>query len=190
MANTAPSATDSTKAAKETKLLAAPKSSADKKPASETKKPTKKSKTSWMWHELSWWQFYGSMLLIFLAGAAFLGYNFYILNPNFLDQMNQVPYKPVTVGNRTLYLVVETPEDNSLVYESSIVISGSTNPNSGVVITGMENNDTVTADENGHFSKAVNLVQGLNLIEITTFDNNGNVKSEIRTIYYTSEKLS
>ena len=135
-------------------------------------------------------QFIISHSLILLFGLTVLfGMYFYLNlgNPKF-DLKN---YYPVTRKPLSLSLSINSPDNNSLVFDKSLLISGSSEPFATIIINNLKTEESfgTEADSKGEFSQIIGLDLGPNEIYITTFDSSGNSKTEERDIYYADEKL-
>ncbi len=146
-----------------------------------------KKKSFWA-KELSLGGFLFSQMMILIIGLAFLGGLFFILNPDFMASKS-VYHSPVTNEPLSLYLDISNPEDELLIFDSSVVVSGKTSPNASVIISSKENDSGVSANVFGEWSKVFSLSPGLNILTISAFDEQGNSKTEKRTVYYSQEKL-
>lgn len=104
-------------------------------------------------------------------------------------QTNLDNYTPVSQIPTSMHLDINNPEDELLTFDKTINISGKTSPKSSVVISNGDLNWAVDADEEGEFSKVVDLKPGINPLIIYAFDPQGNNKTESRTIYYSEEKI-
>lgn len=130
-----------------------------------------------------------SHFTILVLSLIFLGGFYYVLN---VDQINDTPikdYLPVTLKPVSFNLDVTNPDDELLVFDKSLVISGKTAPRASVIISFADQNAGLAADGNGEFSKVVVLNKGVNEISIAAFDSSGNTKNVSRTIYFSEEKL-
>ncbi|MBI2595151.1 hypothetical protein HYW46_00250 [Candidatus Daviesbacteria bacterium] len=146
--------------------------------------------------QLSAKQFLISHTIIFIAGLAFLGGMHLILNDGKLPccQKNPAQTKwalqgPVTTLPVSFNLEINNPDDDIVIFENTISVSGKTAPNSTVIISVNDNGTGLQANNKGEFSKVIDLTGGLNTLTITAFDPSGNSKTEVRTIYYSEEKL-
>lgn len=129
-----------------------------------------------------------SMLVILLLGSAFfLALHFY-LNPKQIPVTFQ-NYQPVTTLPVSLTLDLSNPDDNLLVFDSSLLVSGKTVTGALIIITLNNQNQLLTANPDGYFSQTVKLSPQVNQLSVSAFDNLGNYKSEQRTIYFSEEKL-
>lgn len=134
-------------------------------------------------------QFVISQILILLFGSGLIAVLYYVLNTDITVRTQIVNYLPVTKKQTALYLEVKNPDDNLLVFENTILISGTTKPNSVVLISTDEKDYGLKAGANGEFSRIIDLRVGLNNIIIYSFDGSGESKQEVRNIYYSKEEL-
>lgn len=137
--------------------------------------------------KLSTKQFIWSQIIILFLGLLFLGWLFYI------DFQYQKPREyslngPVTKEPSSLILELNTPDDNLLSFDSSLLISGKTQGNE-VLITSADLDLATKSRPDGSFSATFTLTEGLNEIKIITFGKKGEQKEIDRTIYYSKEKL-
>src|SRR3989344_3025982 len=129
-----------------------------------------------------------SNLLILIIGLIFIYGLYYFVNLDTLKNASN-EYNPVTQEPISFNLTVSTPEDNTLSFDKNIVVSGKTSPDTTVIISV---NDSISGFGTGvkeDFSKIINLTAGKNIINITAFDPQGNTKTEIRSVFYSEEKL-
>lgn len=75
-------------------------------------------------------------------------------------------------------LVINTPPDNTITKSSSVLVSGSTEGETQLVI----NEQPVIIDKQGRFNEEVNLKKGINIITITAQKKYGRSKTEKRQI--------
>jgi hypothetical protein len=135
-----------------------------------------------------------SHLSLLLLSLAFLAGLYFVLNKdiNYTQSLISDYNTPVTMKPASFTLDIKNPEDESLIATKSLVISGKTGPKSSVVVAvdGISSTYTgVEADSNGDFQLTVSLANGLNMLEIMAFDQQGNSKSLKRSVYYTEEQL-
>lgn len=129
-----------------------------------------------------------SHTIILLAALLFFAALYYILYQDKF-QPTLYNYNPVTREPVSLFLEIANPEDEILVHEESLLISGKTGPEFAVIISGNNSDSGLVSGKDGQFSKIFNLTPGTNILEITSFDPEGNYKSVTRSIYYSEEKL-
>ena len=98
-------------------------------------------------------------------------------------------YNPVTKEPVSLFLEITSPEDDILVSDANLVISGNTTPNATLIISSNQNDVGLEASKNGEFSRVFPLTPGANIIEINAFDSEGNIKTITKSVYFTEEKI-
>lgn len=132
--------------------------------------------------------FFMSHFALLCTSLLFLGGMWFILYGGFpKDSLSN--YVPVTKQPSSFNLELSNPEDNVFTADKSIVISGKTAEDSTVVVSNNNSDLAFEVNEDGGFSKVVNLEDGLNQLIISSFDQNGNSKTVTRTIYVSNEKL-
>lgn len=129
-----------------------------------------------------------SHLILLILALVFFGGLYYILYP---ERFNAAApdYNPVTKEPASLFLEIGSPEDDVLVYDNSLVISGKTGPNTTVIISNNQSDVALQAGKTGEFSKVFTLSPGPNIIEITAFDSDGNNKSVTKSVFFSEEKI-
>lgn len=132
-----------------------------------------------------------SIILILLVSLGFLGGLYYFLNKDFPKiEKKETVYNPVTKEPVSFNLEINNPEDDLLMYDKSVVVSGSTSPETTILITNGERNYGTEADNKGSFSRVVELQPGLNALTVNAFNETGETKSVTKTVYYSQEKLT
>lgn len=96
---------------------------------------------------------------------------------------------PVTAPPKSLRLDLDRPDDNTLSFDQSIIVSGKTGPNLDVLIMTDSKDQTILSDPKGNFSVFINLDEGVNQITAVIFDTTGDSRSAQRTVYYSKEKI-
>src|SRR3989344_4880943 len=79
--------------------------------------------------------FWLSQLLILVVGLISLGGFYYFLNIQYQKPKNLFLNGPVTTLPKSLRLDLDQPDDDSLTFQSSIIISGETAPLANVLIS-------------------------------------------------------
>ena len=138
--------------------------------------------------EISRKTFILSQLFIIITGLIFVfGFNFLVnqgFRSDFIDK-----YNPVTKAPSSFNLEINNPDDEVLVFDKNIVLTGKTGPQSSVIVKLGDQTFAVEATKLGDFNKVLNLNIGLNNLEIVSFDDKGNTKTVFRTIYFSEEKI-
>lgn len=134
-------------------------------------------------------QFITSQILILILGLSFLFGLYYILNIQYQTPSDPFLYGPVTSKPKTFTLNLNQPTDETLSFQSQILISGKTAPNSEVLISTDTDDQVIESKSDGSFSQSLDLNEGVNNIKVVAFDKTGDTRSAERTVYYSKEKL-
>lgn len=129
-----------------------------------------------------------SHAIILLAGLLFFAGLYYILYQDKFSAQD-LNYNPVTKEPVSLFLEISNPEDEALVYEDNILISGKTGSDLTVIISSNSNDAGLQSGKDGQFSKVLSLDKGVNIIEITAFDSEGNSKTVVKSVYFSEEEI-
>ena len=130
-----------------------------------------------------------SHILILTTGLIFLGGLYYILNLQYKHSSNSFVNGPVTSKPKSFTLTLNQPEDESLVFNPSILISGKTSPHMDVLISTDNNDWVIEAKSDGTFSQTLTLDEGVNNIKVVVFDQIGDTRETTRLVYFSKEKL-
>lgn len=95
----------------------------------------------------------------------------------------------ITSEPASLTLELGSPDNDTLSSEPNIVISGKTSPDTQVLIQSETHDIAIQAKKDGSFSTIFDLTEGVNNIQVTVFDKNGDERSTLRTVYYTKDKI-
>ncbi len=130
-------------------------------------------------------------LTIFILCLTFLGVLYFILNIQYQKPTNLYSSSggPVTTPPKSLRIDLNQPDDNSLVYSSSIVVSGKTAPNLQVLISTDTKDLVINSTSTGEFSTVLQLDEGVNRITAVVFDQLGDFRSTDRLVFYSKEKI-
>lgn len=104
------------------------------------------------------------------------------------DQLINSPTSTESATLQDPQLVINSPEEELLTSEEELIVSGSANPNSFVVILINDAETISSTDQAGNFSVKVKLELGGNLIEIISLDEDGKQISKQRTVVYEATK--
>lgn len=99
--------------------------------------------------------------------------------------------EPQTETNENTIMTLEIikPENEIISQSKEITVNGQTTPNAAVAFIWEDGEDIVIADEDGKFEMEIDLIGGENVIEISAYDDSGNVASKNLTITYSTAKL-
>lgn len=89
---------------------------------------------------------------------------------------------PSPTAEAEAVIALHSPEDGSIQTETNTTVTGTTLPNSYVVIFVNEEDFITTADESGNFSLDAELELGSNVIVTHVVDNDGNTYTKERTV--------
>lgn len=81
-------------------------------------------------------------------------------------------------------LVINSPEEDLLTNEAELIVAGSGNPDSFLVVLVNDTEYISSTDESGNFSIKVTLAEGGNLIEVISLDEDGQSVSKQRSVIY------
>ncbi len=130
-----------------------------------------------------------SHILILIVSLTFLGVLYYILNIQYQKPKNAFLNGPVTTAPKSLRLDLDQPDHDSLVFSSSIIVSGKTGPGNTVLISTETKDLVINSKPDGTFSTILNLDEGENQVTAVVFDSTGDFRSAERTVYYSKEKI-
>lgn len=130
-----------------------------------------------------------SQILIFIIGLTFLAGLYYILNLQYQRPTQPFLNGPVTSAPKSLRLDLDNPDDDSLSFQNSIIVSGQTAPLKDVLIFTDSQNLIIESKKDGSFSTVLNLDEGVNRIVAVVFDATGDSRSVERTVFYSKEKI-
>lgn len=131
-----------------------------------------------------------SHILILLLAILFLGWLYYVLywgqKPPTLSQLGE---KLFTQKPKTILIDLDQPDEDSLVYDPSILISGKTTPNTDILIMSDGEDLIVRSKADGNFSVSLDLSEGVNKISAVVFETSGEARLSERLVFYSKEKL-
>jgi hypothetical protein len=107
------------------------------------------------------------------------------------DQVQDVLCNPVADQQENNgQLSITFPEDNLIVDNQRLIVSGNTQVNNFVIIF-VNNEELITnADESGNFSKEIRLDQGANVLSIHSINQDGLVNQVTRTVIVDADFLN
>lgn len=135
-------------------------------------------------------EFIFSQILILTLGLIFLGTLYFVLYLDYPNDSNVFSKTaPVTKEPTTLMLELNMPDDDLLVFNKDIEISGRAAPNSYILVTGKSDDLVLKSTSDGSFSADFELSEGINEVKIIAFDQNGEQKILERAVYFSKEKI-
>jgi len=94
-----------------------------------------------------------------------------------------------TISSNNLTLEISEPEDNLVVSENSINITGTTKPDTYIAIIAEKNEYLIVPNEIGQFTQEITLISGANTITVTVYEEDGNKVETTLNIVYTSAEI-
>lgn len=130
-----------------------------------------------------------SQVLILAVSLLILAGLYYILNIQYQQPKRPFLSGPVTSLPKSLRLDLDQPDNDSLTFGSSIIVSGKTAPNLPVLIFTDSEDLVIKSNSTGAFSTVLNLNEGVSKITALVFDTTGASRSAQRNVYYAKEKI-
>jgi hypothetical protein len=126
-----------------------------------------------------------------LALGLIVSYGIYTARKSLKDTQNQITVTPEPTPSSGVHnsLTLISPEDESIQAVKEVKITGTTDPESLVIIFVNDKENISSADSSGNFSLQTDLNQGANTIVVRTIDEDGNVAEEERTVIFTTVSL-
>ena len=116
------------------------------------------------------------LLWAIIAGIFFgliIAFGVYRANSSFTPKDRNTKNTPAPSATPSFKIVLNTPENEDVVTEEKVAVSGLTAPLSWITLSGNDSDYIIQADEKGNFEEVVELTGGVNQIKITAFDKNG-----------------
>ncbi len=100
----------------------------------------------------------------------------------------EVQNESQTQSSRETKTVLARPKQNEVVTENPTKVSGITNPNAWITISGEDEDYVLQADAaTGAFEQEVDLTSGVNQVILTSFDEKGDKNVQNLTLVYSAE---
>lgn len=139
--------------------------------------------------KLTLFQFFLSQIIVILFGFMVIGGIYYVLNVWHQPSLKPFEAGPVTTPPKSLLLNLDQPEDNTLSFVSSILISGKTSPTKEILVMSDSQDKVIKSNQDGSFSSEIRLNEGENKITVVVFDMLGESRTSERTVFYSKEKI-
>lgn len=128
-----------------------------------------------------------------LGGLLVAGIVFYIYQTTRTIPSSKIKPIAITIPTPTpkpaIFLSIISPNDESVVNNKTLNISGKSVPDATIVVISKNFGEVVSPSLSGDFSTTVNLNDGSNVIEITAIAANGEQTKIIRTVTYSLEEF-
>ncbi len=123
-------------------------------------------------------------VLVGLTMGLVITYGFYrvktsVTTPKITEKIEPVSPTDTTTASR---LSISSPDDGTIQAQNTVTVSGTTVPDTFVILFINETQLITTTDATGAFSAEAQLKDGANIISITVADNDGETFSEQRTV--------
>lgn len=100
------------------------------------------------------------------------------------DQLINNPTGSESATIQDSSLIINSPEEDLFSTEEELIVSGSSVPDSFIIVLVNDVENVSNTDESGNFSIKVKLYEGGNLIQINSIDEDGKQISKQRTVIY------
>jgi len=87
-------------------------------------------------------------------------------------------------------LTIYEPAQNSLIDQDSVVVRGKSYANAVVAVVAEEEEYLINADENGEFSQKVDLIGGVNKINVKAVGSDGQESSHALNLVYSTAEIN
>lgn len=133
--------------------------------------------------------FLASLIGIFVAGIAF--YLYQATKAPSTSETKTITISPPTPTQSpsSFIFIVDTPKDEEVVSNKTLIISGKTIPEAAIIISTALGDEVVTPSKNGSFSTSVTLEDNQNHIEMVAVAPNGEEKKIVKTVTYSTESF-
>jgi len=108
------------------------------------------------------------------------------INSSLKSKTNKTEATPLPAQNQEFKIGLNKPENDDVVTQDSVTVSGITKPGVLVSFSGEENDYIVASADNGIFEEEVALIPGVNQIKITAFDPEGLKSTEKVLVVFSS----
>ena len=126
---------------------------------------------------------------LFVAGGFFYAYQFITKSPQVEKKPFSLNPTPTPISSNSEELMVNEPDDESVVSSKSVSVSGKTLPGSTVIITSENDEQVATPADNGNFAVNTTIGAGVNIIEIISILPGGEERHVIRTVTNSTESF-
>ncbi len=108
------------------------------------------------------------------------------INSSLKSKPAETTTTPPPVQNQEFKIALNKPENDDVVTEDSVTVSGITKSLAWMTISGEEGDYIIQSEQSGVFEQEVDLIPGVNQIKITAFDPDGNKSTEKVLVVFSS----
>ena len=116
-----------------------------------------------------------------------IGYEGYLYYQQTINQQEEVILKPQPVVKKPLTLIIESPNDSTIVTSDQVLVKGKTLPNTIVTIYTDNTETSLESDTTGNFEGNIKVGNGINTLTVTAFGENDEEKSLVLDVVYDKE---
>ncbi|MGA2911864.1 MAG: hypothetical protein ABSE17_04530 [Candidatus Levyibacteriota bacterium] len=130
--------------------------------------------------------FVAVLIGLLAAGLAFYFYQ----STKTISSSNQITVNaptPTPTPKPAVYLSLSSPDDEIVVGNSTLTVSGKTNPNATIIIYTADGQQVIQPSNQGDFSTTLTLDDGENLLKLTSILPGGETNTVQRTVTYSTE---
>ncbi|MGA2967727.1 MAG: hypothetical protein ABSD69_00955 [Candidatus Levyibacteriota bacterium] len=130
--------------------------------------------------------FVAVLIGLLAAGIAFYFYQ----STKTLPPSNQITVNaptPTQTPKPTVYISLNTPDDETIVASKTLTINGKTNPNATIIIYTNADQQVIQPSSQGDFSTTLTLDDGENLLKLMSILPGGEATTIQRTVTYSTE---
>ncbi|MCD6225816.1 hypothetical protein J7J95_01910 [bacterium] len=109
--------------------------------------------------------------------------------PTIAPSLSVTPSSQESTQEKTLFLSLDSPEDESISSQEKITLKGKTIPLATIIVISEEEENILVANENGEFESTISLSPGPNEIEVSAYDEEGKVVKKTITVTYSTAKF-
>lgn len=131
-------------------------------------------------------------VFLILAAIAILGVLFirgYQSGKSVAAIVDTTPTPEPSVPTAQITLELSEPDKDIATTSAKLTINGKTSSNSLVSVTGGSDDAIITTDAGGAFSVPITLTEGLNVLVVSAFTEDGDTSSVTRNVVYTKGGL-
>ncbi|MCL4354040.1 hypothetical protein M1349_01045 [Patescibacteria group bacterium] len=94
---------------------------------------------------------------------------------------------PTQAPKSGMFLAISEPANEVVLDSKTVKISGKTLPGSVIIVATKANQEVIKPTSGGDFSTTVVIQDGVNIVRVTAISANGEEKTVLRTVSFTSE---
>lgn len=125
--------------------------------------------------------------IIGISFGLIIAFGVYRINSTIKPEISNPENTPSPQKNNSEFkITLDKPENDDVVTQDTISVSGITKPLSWITVSGEDSDYILQSDDQGIFLQDVDLISGVNQIKVTAFDPEGNQSIEKVLVVYSS----